>query len=164
MVKYCTKSSSASYHGQWQRYPRGRICPRQTSSGSTNAVVELKVRLPGLSHLLLEPLPFLLFFFVLSLSLSLFFPSPSLPGRLCRSWGHLRFFIFPFPGLSSFPSPPSLVFHLVPSSLAPAHAVSFFSFMSFLCSCPVVLTLFFSCAHFCPDLSLCTYARAFSPN
>ena len=111
MVKYCTKSSSASYHGQWQRYPRGRICPRQTSSGSTNAVVELKVRLPGLSHLLLEPLPFLLFFFVLSLSLS------------------------PF----SFPPPPFLDACVVAGGI---FVSSFFLFLAFLLSLPLLLLCF----------------------
>ena len=91
------------------------------------------------------------------------------PGRLCRSWEHRRFLSFSFP-LSSLASlvrgvltnkqgiynrffnqvwllvgwPPFIWF---PLRCPLADFFPFFSFMSFLSSCPVILTLFFSCTH-----------------
>ena len=53
-------------------------------------------------------------------------------------------------------------FHLVPLSSAPTDFFSLLSVHVLLSSCLFILILSFSCAHYRPDLSLYTYAHAYS--
>ena len=116
--------------------------------------------------------------------------SPSLwcvLGRLCRSWEHLRF-LLSFLLFSSSPPPLSsqrsvftnklgfcnrflnevwAVIGLPPFIWFPFHPPprTLFYLLSFhvlLSSCLFILILSFSCARYCPDLSLYTYMHAYS--